>query len=237
MDEKIKNTKTYSETDRIPSEYPYADMIKTAPYMPDKLPLHIGPYKKHSGSASNKPLYKTVGFNQNGSRFMTKEEYDNFNLDEEEPYDFTERLMRRGDFRPSSSYPSYPQYSKWKQFLSNVTRQPYRAATSAAGGYNVSQLNQMNALGGYYSEPARQQRRMDARRTNILNRAAKGKAVGNVNQLLGKYGYTGTPGSGTLQFTGQAQGDPNAGAGYSRSDDSWSSSPFRRGGLASLWQR
>ena len=27
--------------------------------------------------------------------------------DEEEPYDFTERLMRRGDFRPSSSYPSY----------------------------------------------------------------------------------------------------------------------------------
>ena len=113
----------------------------------------------------------------------------------------------------------------------------YKPATSAARGYNVSQLNKMNALGGYYSEPARQQRRMDARRTNILNRAAKGKAVGNVNQLLGKYGYTGTPGSGTLQFTGQAQGNPNAGAGYSRSDDSWSSSTFRRGGLASLWQR
>ena len=157
--------------------------------------------------------------------------------DEEEPYDFTERLMRRGDFRPSSSYPSYPQYSKWKQFLSNVTRQPYRAATTGTGGYTAAQLNRMNALGGYYSEPARQQRRLDARRTNILNRAAKGKPVGNVNKLLGKYGYSGTPGSGTLQFTGQHEGSSTAGAGYSRSDSGWSSSPFRRGGLASLWQR
>ena len=113
----------------------------------------------------------------------------------------------------------------------------YKPATSAAGGYNVSQLNKMNALGGYYSEPARDARRMDARRTNILNRAAKGKAVGNVNQLLGKYGYSGTPGSGTLQFTGQHEGSSTAGAGYSRSDSGWSSSPFRRGGLASLWPR
>ena len=117
----------------------------------------------------------------------------------------------------------------------------YKPAAGAVnyGGktYTPAQLNSMNALGGYYSEPARQQRRTEARRTNILNRAAKGKAVGNVNQLLGKYGYTGTPGSGTLQFTGQAQGNPNAGAGYSRSDSGWQSSPFRHGGLASLWQR
>ena len=112
----------------------------------------------------------------------------------------------------------------------------YKPATSAAGGYNVSQLNKMNALGGYYSEPARQQRRADARRTNILNRAAKGKAVGNVNALLGKHGYQSTPGGG-LQFTGQHEGSSTAGAGYSRSDSGWSSSPFRRGGLASLWQR
>ena len=157
------------------------------------------------------------------------------NQDEEEPYDFTERLMRRGDFRPSSSYPSYPQYSKWKQFLSNVTRQPYRAATTGTGGYTAAQLNRMNALGGYYSEPARQQRRLDARRTNILNRAAKGKPVGNVSKLLGP-NYRGTPGGG-IQFTGRHEGSSTAGAGYSRSDDSWSSSPFRRGGLASLWQR
>jgi hypothetical protein len=117
----------------------------------------------------------------------------------------------------------------------------YKPAAGAInyGGrtYSPAQLNSMNALGGYYSEPARQQRRLDARRTNILNRAAKGKPVGNVNKLLGKYGYSGTPGSGTLQFTGQHEGSSTAGAGYSRSDDSWSSSPFRRGGLASLWQR
>ena len=112
----------------------------------------------------------------------------------------------------------------------------YKLATSVAGAYNVSQLNKMNALGGYYSEPARQQRRTDARRTNILNRAAKGKAVGNVNALLGKHGYQSTPGGG-LQFTGQHEGSSTAGAGYSRSDSGWSSSPFRRGGLASLWQR
>ena len=36
---------------------------------------------------------------------------------------------------------------------------PYRPATGSAGGYSASQLNSMNALGGYYSEPARQQRR------------------------------------------------------------------------------
>ena len=117
----------------------------------------------------------------------------------------------------------------------------YKPAAGAVnyGGktYSPAQLNRMNALGGYYSEPARQQRRLDARRTNILNRAAKGKPVGNVNKLLGKYGYSGTPGSGTLQFTGRHEGSSTAGAGYSRSDDSWSSSPFRRGGLASLWQR
>ena len=117
----------------------------------------------------------------------------------------------------------------------------YKPAAGAVnyGGrtYSPAQLNSMNALGGYYSEPAREKRRLDARRTNILNRAAKGKPVGNVNKLLGKYGYSGTPGSGTLQFTGQHEGSSTAGAGYSRSDDSWSSSPFRRGGLASLWQR
>jgi hypothetical protein len=112
----------------------------------------------------------------------------------------------------------------------------YRPATQGAYGYSPAQLNSMNALGGYYSEPARQQRRMDARRINILNRAAKGKAVGNVNNLLGEHGYKGTP-DGGIEFTGRSEGSSTAGAGYSRSDDSWSSSPFKKGGLASLWQR
>ena len=115
----------------------------------------------------------------------------------------------------------------------------YKPAAGAVnyGGrtYSPAQLNSMNALGGYYSEPAREKRRLDARRTNILNRAAKGKPVGNVSKLLGP-NYRGTPGGG-IQFTGRHEGSATAGAGYSRSDSGWSSSPFRRGGLASLWQR
>ena len=54
--------------------------------------------------------------------------------------------------------------------------------------------------------------------------------------VLKDYGYKKSP-SGGVTFTGQHEGSSTAGAGYSRSDDSWSSSPFRRGGLASLWQR
>jgi hypothetical protein len=94
----------------------------------------------------------------------------------------------------------------------------------------------MNALGGYYSEPARGRRRWEKRQTNILNRAAANKDVGNVNKLLGQHGYQ-SDGSGGLSFTGQHEGDPTAGAGYSRSDSGWDRSPFRHGGLASLWQR
>ena len=111
----------------------------------------------------------------------------------------------------------------------------YRPATSSAGGYNTSQLNKMNALGGYYSNPARQQRQMEARQTNILNRAAQGKAVGNVGLLGPNYQ---SDGSGGISYTGPepTQSQTDAGA-TTRSDDSWSSSPFRKGGLASLWQR
>jgi len=110
-----------------------------------------------------------------------------------------------------------------------------RPAVSSAGGYSAAQLNQMNALGGYYSQPARAARRVDQRRINILNRAAAGKPVGNVSQLLGP-NYS-SDGGGGIQFTGTPAGDPTAGAGYSRKDDSWSASPFARGGLASIWPR
>ena len=125
--------------------------------------------------------------------------------------------------------------------LEKLRNRFYKPAAGAVnyGGktYTPAQLNSMNALGGYYSEPARNQRRLEARRTNILNRAAKGKPVGNVNKLLGQYGYTGTPGSGTLQFTGKHEGSSTAGAGYTRDDSGWQSSPFRKGGLATLWRR
>jgi len=111
----------------------------------------------------------------------------------------------------------------------------YRPATQGAYGHTPMQLNRMNALGGWYSEPARARRRWEKRQTNVLNRAAQEKPVGNVTQLLGP-NYQGTPGGG-LAFTGQHEGDPSAGAGYTRDDSGWESSPFRRGGLAALWPR
>ena len=83
----------------------------------------------------------------------------------------------------------------------------------------------MNALGGYYSEPARAQRRIEKRRLNVLNRAAKGKAIGNVNKLLGEYGYS-QDAAGNLQFTG-GDNTPSVGQQTSgRSDSSWKNDPF-----------
>ena len=123
-----------------------------------------------------------------------------------------------------------PGTTNWQKFLSTITRQPYRAATESAYGYTPTQLNQMNALGGYYSEPARAQRRWEKRQTNVLNRAAAGKPVGNVDLLLGQHGYT-SDGDGGISFTGTPQCDPTAGADYSRTaDDGWSYSPFKQGG-------
>ena len=99
----------------------------------------------------------------------------------------------------------------------------------------------MNALGGYYSEPARAARRVDQRRINILNRAAalkKPLPVGNVKQLLGQYGYSPDTGGG-IQFTGGGGYEPaNVGQQTSgRADTSWKSDPFAKGGLASIWPR
>ena len=187
MNEHLNKNKSYEETDIIPSEYPYADMIKTTPYMPDKLPLHIGPYKKHSGSASTEPIYKTVGFNQDGSRFMTKEEYDNLNVDEEEPY--LDRIRNRINT-----------VSQPRGIMASLRNRFYKPATRPAGGYGVAQLNRMNALGGHYSEPAREQRRQRSRVSNMLARQAAGKSYSqkNLNQLTmgSRPGHYDPPGGG-----------------------------------------
>jgi len=100
-------------------------------------------------------------------------------------------------------------------------------------GYSAAYLNQLNARGGYYSEPAREARRVDQRRTNILNRAAAGKPVGNAAILGPNYS---TDAGGNLQFSGgnaRSVGQQTSG----RSDSSWKSDPFARGGLASIWPR
>jgi hypothetical protein len=122
--------------------------------------------------------------------------------------------------------------------LEAYRRRFYKPATRALQGYSIADLNRMNFLGGYYSGPAREARRFDKRGLNVLDRAAAGKKVGNVTQLLGKYGYKGGAlGSGDISFTGKPIGDPNVGTGYSRTEPGWQHSSFRGGGLASLWPR
>ena len=67
--------------------------------------------------------------------------------------------------------------------------------------YSPSELNKMNAKGGYYSEPAREQRRREKRVENMLARKAAGKSYSqkNLNKLTtggSKPGTYTTPGSG-----------------------------------------
>ena len=49
----------------------------------------------------------------------------------------------------------------------------YRPATMGILGFTPQQLNRMNALGGFYSEPAREQRRAEKRLANLIKRKLK----------------------------------------------------------------
>jgi len=151
------------------------------------------------------------------------------NQDEEETYIDPHRI-------PGRIQKSVPRKMGMLERFRNKFYKPAAGAVNYGGKtYSPAQLNSMNALGGYYSEAAREGRRLDARRTNILNRAAKGKPVGNVNLLGPNYR---SDGKGGISYTGPGPSASQKAAGAtSRSDDSWSSSTFRRGGLASLWQR
>ena len=57
----------------------------------------------------------------------------------------------------------------------------YRPATTGVSGYTPAQLNQMNALGGFYSEPMREMRRRSNRISNLLQRAAAKKSYSAKN--------------------------------------------------------
>ena len=184
MNEKMRS---YGEHETIPNEK-YEGLEIERNYIPiGELPLHIGPYKKHSGSASTAPIYKTVGFNQDGSRFMTKAEYDNLNLDEDDPY--LDRIRNRINT-----------VSQPRGIMASLRNRFYKPATRPAGGYSVAQLNRMNALGGQYSEPAREQRRQRSRVSNMLARQAAGKSYSqkNLNQLTmgSRPGHYDPPGGG-----------------------------------------
>jgi len=183
------------------------------------------PSKYNYAGMTQKTPYK-------GSRFSIKDMKNiGFNLDEDDPY--VHRIPDRIRGVPRS----IPRNMGMLEKLRNRFYKPAAGAVKYGGQtYSPAQLNSMNALGGYYSGPAREQRQIQQRGINVLNRAAAGKPVGNVNQLLGQYGYKKSP-SGGVTFTGGHEGSATAGAGYSRSDSGWSSSPFRKGGLATLWPR
>ena len=65
----------------------------------------------------------------------------------------------------------------------------YRPATTSAFGYTPAQLNQMNALGGFYSEPMREVRRRSNRISNMLQRAAADKDYSekNLQNLMNEF--------------------------------------------------
>ena len=177
MNELLKRNKpiSYSETDIIPSEYPYANMAQKTPY---------------KGSRYSIKDMKNIRFNQDGSRFMTKAEYDNLNLDEDDPYIDPNRI-------PGRIQKSLPRNMG---ILEKFRNRFYKPATRPAGGYGIAQLNRMNALGGQYSEPAREQRRQRSRVSNMLARQAAGKSYSqkNLNQLTmgSRPGHYDPPGGG-----------------------------------------
>ena len=225
MNEKMRS---YGEHETIPNEK-YEGLEIQRNYIPTgELPLHIRPYKKHSGSASTEPIYKTVGFNQDGSRFMTKEEYDNLNLDTNK---FGKTIGPLADEEEEQYYTTgerIPRPNKWQQFLSKYTRQPFRPATSYTGGYTPAQLNMMNALGGWYSAPARAQRQNARGIATVLARkraaeAGRGtwttasQALLNKKTMGSRPGYYDTPGGGQTTRAGRSGRGSGLSTGYGSS--------------------
>ena len=142
--------------------------------------------------------------------------------------------MLKGSFPLSLAFSARPSFA-------------YKGATSPAGGYSVAQQNQMNAAGGYYSEPARQQRRNAARVQDMLARKERGDpySQANLNQLTmgSRPGHYDTPGGIPQPTGGQAQTGGNyqqqrpdkPGGHTDPGKDSYG--PHKaKGGLASLWK-
>ena len=179
MNDYLNKNKSYSEWDTIPSEYPYAAMAETIPYIPDKLPLLMEPYK---GSR-----YATTDLKNIGTRVLTKEEYDNLSLDEDDPY--VDRIRNRINT-----------VSQPRGILAALRNRFYKPATMHTRDYTPAQLNRMNALGGQYSEPARQQRQDRTRVANLLARKAADKPYSqknlNILTMGSRPGHYDRPGGG-----------------------------------------
>jgi hypothetical protein len=119
----------------------------------------------------------------------------------EEQEEYLERVRNM----PTIQDQGIPAADKWRNFLSKVTRQPYRAATRGAYNYSPAQLNKMNALGGYYSGPMRRYRKDMGRIGNMLKRRAQGKKIGekNFEKLMTQYGGEGGLSRQDLNVIGQ----------------------------------
>ena len=105
----------------------------------------------------------------------------------------------------------------------------YRPSTTGVFGYTPAQLNQMNALGGFYSAPERERRRRANRISNMLNRAAEGKNYSkkNLSNLMNQFGMGDTDTRGMIDSI-KASADMGYGRGGGRDFDSgrdYSSSP------------
>ena len=139
--------------------------------------------------------------------------------------------------------------SQPQSFINRLRNRFYKPATAAVnlgGGrtYTPAQLNRMNALGGYYSGPAREQRQNQQRANWMLNRALSGKGY-NETRLQNLGGIKVSPittGGGSLR-SGPDVTISHGGRDYSaysntpagRARAAETEGSFRKGGLA--WPR
>ena len=105
----------------------------------------------------------------------------------------------------------------------------YMPATMSVYGYTPKELNRMNALGGYYSEPMREYRRNVNRISNLMQRAAAGKNYSqkNLDKLMNQAGMGDVDTRGMIDSI-KASADLGYGKGGGRDFDSgrdYSSSP------------
>ena len=105
----------------------------------------------------------------------------------------------------------------------------YRPAGIGVYGYTPKELDRMNALGGYYSEPMRAYRRNVNRISNLMQRAAAGKNYSqkNLDRLMSQVGMSDVDTKGMIDSI-KASADLGYGRGGGRDFDSgrdYSSSP------------
>lgn len=95
----------------------------------------------------------------------------------------------------------------------------YRPATMGIGSFTPAALNRMNALGGYYSEPARQQRRIQNRIANMIKRRDAGQNYSEKNLANLQAQMSGQPSQAQFATTKAAARSPKVGvSGYTSAD-------------------